>query len=77
MATKANSITTLLAHGFALEDCISNVPLFADATQVVQRSGEGVKRYQETIFNKANDAEAAPNADRTMQDLSDQNSPNL
>ena len=77
LATKANSITTLLAHGFALEDCISNVPLFADATQVVQRSGEGVKRYQETIFNKANDAEAAPNADRTMQDLSDQNSPNL
>ena len=77
LATKANSIATLLSHGFALEDCISNVPLFADATQVVQRSGVGVKKYQETIFNKSNDAEAAPNADRTMQDLSDQKSPNL
>ena len=72
LATKANSITTLLSHGFSLEDCISNVPLFADATQVIQRSGEGVKKYQETIFNQANDPEAAPNADRTMQDLSDQ-----
>ena len=77
LATKANSITTLLSHGFALEDCISNVPLFADATQVVQRSGAGVKKYQETIFNKTNNAEKAPNADRTMQDLSDQKSPNL
>ena len=77
LATKSNSIATLLSHGFSLEDCISNVPLFADATQVVQRSGEGVRKYQETIFNQANDAEAAPNADRIMQDLSDQNSPNL
>ena len=56
---------------------ISTVPLFADATQVIQRSGEGVRKYQETIFNQANDPEAAPNADRTMQDLSDQESPNL
>ena len=58
---------------------MDNVPLFQDSTQVITRSGEGVKRYQETIFNKTNDAEEAPNADRTMQDLSDQvqNSPNL
>lgn len=77
LATKTNAITTLLGHGFAIEDCISTVPLFADATQVIQRSGEGVRKYQETIFNQANDAEAAPNADRTMQDLSDQESPNL
>ena len=72
LATKANAITTLLSHGFALEDAVSNVPLFSDATQVIQRSGDGVKKYQETIFSQANDAEAAPNADRTMQDLSDQ-----
>ena len=77
LATKTNAITTLLSHGFTIEDCISTVPLFADATQVIQRSGEGVRKYQETIFNQANDAEAAPNADRTMQDLSDQESPNL
>lgn len=77
LATKCNGITTLLSHGFALEDCLSNIPLFGDATQVIQRSGEGVKKYQETIFNKENDPEAAPNADRTMQDMSDQTSPNL
>ena len=77
LATKTNAITTLLSHGFTIEDCISTVPLFADATQVIQRSGEGVRKYQETIFNQANDAEAEPNADRTMQDLSDQQSPNL
>jgi len=77
LATKSNAITTLLKHGFSLEDCIANIPLFADATQVVQRSGEGVKKYQETIYSQANDAEEAPNADRTMQDLSDQKSPNL
>jgi hypothetical protein len=72
LATKSNAISTLLSHGFALEDCISNIPLFADATQVIQRSGDGVKKYQETIFNQANDAEAEPNEERTMQDLSDQ-----
>lgn len=77
LATKANAMTTLLKHGFDLEDCVSNIPLFADATQVIQRSGEGVKKYQETIFNQTNDAEEAVNADRTMQDMSDQTSPNL
>lgn len=77
LATKANAMTTLLKHGFALEDAVSNIPLFADATQVIQRSGEGVRKYQETIFNQTNNAEEPANADRTMQDLSDQNSPNL
>ena len=72
LTSKVNSIATLLSRGFALEDAVSNIPLFADASQVIQRSGEGVKKYQETIFNKANDAEEAPNADRTTQDSSDQ-----
>ena len=79
LATKTNAIATLLSHGFSLEDCVSNIPLFADASQVIQRSGESVKKYQETIFAKDNDAEEAPNADRTMQDASDNasNSPML
>lgn len=72
LVSKVNSIATLLAHGFSLEDCVSNIPLFADASQVIQRSGEGVTKYQATIFNQENDAEAAPNADRIMQDNSDQ-----
>lgn len=84
LTTKTNAIATLLSHGFSLEDCVSTVPLFDDPSQVVTRSGEGVKKYQETIFNDESKAEggedeSAPDADKTIQDESDQigNSPNL
>lgn len=70
--TRVNGIATLLSHGFSLEDCVSNIPLFGDATQVIQRSGEGVAKYQDSIFNNENSAEEKPNSDRTMQDTSDQ-----
>ena len=73
LATRTNSIATLLSHGFALEDAVSTIPLFPDATQVVSRSGEGVRKYQDaTVFGSAEE-ETAPNAERTMSDLSDQN----
>lgn len=71
VVSKVNAVSTLLSHGFALEDCIANVPLFADATQVIERSGEGVRKYQETIFAQENDAEAEPNKDRIALDSSD------
>lgn len=84
LTTKTNAIATLLSHGFSLEDCVSTVPLFDDPSQVVTRSSEGVRKYQETIFTMENEAEGgegeqAPNADRIMQDESDQisNSPNI
>ena len=84
LTTKTNAIATLLSHGFSLEDCVQTVPLFDDPSQVVTRSGEGVKKYQETIFNTENEAEGgeeeqSPDADKTMQDESDQiqNSPNI
>ncbi len=81
IATRVNGISTLIAHGFALEDCVSNIPLFGDATQVIARSGEGVKRYQESLFSNGavEESEETPNKDRTMGDLSDQvqNSPIL
>ena len=84
LTTKTNAIATLLGHGFSLEDCVSTVPLFDDPSQVVTRSGEGVRKYQETIFKSENEAEggedeSAPDADKTIQDESDQigNSPNL
>lgn len=78
ITNKVNSIATLLSHGFSLEDCVANIPLFQDATQVIERSGEGVRKYQETIFQTDNEAEGGtdeplPNADRIMQDNSDQN----
>ncbi|MBO4541956.1 MAG: phage portal protein [Bacteroidales bacterium] len=74
LATRTNAIVTLLSHGFELEDAVATIPLFADATQVVSRSGEGVKKYQNaTVFGS--DTEES----RTMQDMSDNasNSPYL
>lgn len=67
LVSKTNAITTLLAHGFSLEDAVANVPLFADATQVIQRSGEGVAKFQETIFNNENSK-----TESAGQDMSDQ-----
>ena len=82
LTTKTNAIATLLSHGFALEDCVQTVPLFDDPSQVVTRSGEGVKKYQDTIFKDESEAEGGdgeqmPDADKTIQDESDQigNSP--
>lgn len=84
LTTKTNALATLLSHGFSLEDCVSTVPLFDDPSQVVTRSGEGVRKYQETIFSSENDAEGgeeeqAPDADKLSPDESDQvgNSPNI
>ena len=67
LVSKTNAITTLLAHGFSLEDAVANIPLFADATQVIQRSGEGVAKFQETIFNNENSK-----TESAGQDMSDQ-----
>ena len=84
LVSKSNAIATLLSHGFALEDCVSNIPLFQDATQVITRSGDGVKKYQDSVFSTDNEAqggegEEKPNSDRLQADLSDQvgNSPIL
>ena len=84
MSTKVNSMATLLSHGFSLEDAVNSIPFFDDPNEVCLRSGEGIKKYQDSIFNKTSqnqaqggDGEQKPNSDRTMQDLSDQvsNSP--
>lgn len=77
LVSKINSICTGLSHGFALEDMLSNIPLFADNSQVIARSGEGVRRYQETILSRQNEAQGAEgessvNSDRLQADLSDQ-----
>ena len=84
LTTKTNALATLLSHGFSLDDCVSTVPLFDDPSQVVTRSGEGVKRYQETIFTTENEAvggdgEDAPDNGKLAPDESDQivNSPNI
>ena len=77
LATKMNSICTGLAHGFDLADLVGTVQLFEDSAEVVARSGEGVRKYQETIWKTENEAqgaegEEAVNGDRLQADLSDQ-----
>lgn len=74
LTVKANAITTLLAHGFSLEDAISVAPLFEDPAQTIERSKEGVKKYQESTVFGTNQDEGRP-----FPDLSDEanNSPNI
>ena len=84
MTTKANAMATLLSHGIYGEDVLNAIPFFDDPNEVWQRSKGLIEKYQASIFDKGTDNQAEggdgeqkPNADRTMQDLSDQvtNSP--
>ena len=77
VSTKINAICTGVSHGFALEDMINAVSMFEDNNQTIARSGEGVRKYQETIWNTQNEAqggegEESVNSDRLQADLSDQ-----
>lgn len=84
ITSKSNAAVTLISHGFSLEDTLDIVSLAPDPSQVIERSGEGIRKYQETLYSKANEGEGgegetAPNSDRIAQDESDQieNSPAL
>lgn len=73
LTVKVNAIATLLGKGFALEDALNGISLFEDPNQVIARSGEGVKRYQDAnVFMVVEETE-----EKLMTDLSDQqtNSP--
>ena len=73
LTVKVNAIATLLGKGFALEDALNAVSLFEDPNQVIARSGEGIKRYQDAnVFMVTEESE-----ETLMTDLSDQqtNSP--
>jgi hypothetical protein len=70
LVTKCNSLTTLLSHGFDLQDATQAIPLFEDNTQVIERSGSGVKKYQDahvfgTTKEKIKDKVASDNSDQT------------
>lgn len=84
MTTKVNAMATLLSHGFSLEDTVNAIPFFDDPNEVCMRSGDMVKKYQDSVVNKSTtnsaeggDGEQAPDSDKIMQDQSDQidNSP--
>lgn len=77
LTVKVNAMMALISKGFALEDVVSVAPLFEDPNEVVSRSGEGVKRYQESqVFKNSN---TVSEEKRPFADLSDQeiNSPNI
>lgn len=46
LSVKTTAIATLLGQGFSLEDTLDAVQLFPDPAQVIERSGEGVKKKQ-------------------------------
>lgn len=77
LTTKVNALCALIAKGFALEDALTIAPMFEDNNQVVVRSGDGVKKYQETQVFKENEQTAEEK--RPFPDYSDQisNSPNI
>lgn len=84
LSTKANCLSTLLSHGINGYHALRVVNMFDDINQVYADSADTIKRYQDSVFDKGNSAvggegEQKPNADRVMQDESDQsdNSPNL
>lgn len=74
MSTKVNSIATLIKCGFDLKDILNAIVFFDDPNDVCAKSGEMVRKYQESLMSKGSTTESN---DRTMQDLSDQeeNSP--
>ena len=76
LTVKTNALTTLLSHGFDLRDAVQAIPMFEDNTQVIERSGESVKKYQNSqVFNTKKQTEEK----RPFADTSDQiaNSPNI
>lgn len=73
LTVKTNAVCALLAKGFDLQDAISIAPMFEDNNQVIERSGEGVRRYQESnVFMVADNATA--DTEKVFADYSDQES---
>lgn len=84
LSTKSNALCTLISHGINPYHAMRVVNMFDDVNQVFADSKDSLRRYQDSIFDKGNSAvggegEQKPNAERTMQDESDQEtqSPNL
>ena len=78
LTVKTNAMVSLISHGFSLEDAVTVAPLFEDPNEVVNRSGEGVRKYQESqVFKSESNSETEEK--RPFADYSDQeaNSPNI
>lgn len=86
LSTKSNALCTLISHGINPYHAMRVVNMFDDTNQVYADSEETLKMYQMSVFGQqktngavGGDGEKKPNADRVMQDESDQESqsPNL
>lgn len=87
LTTKINFFATAVSHGIYGLHALKAMNAFEDVAQVWEDSKPLIEAYQKSIFNKTGqlnnsvggDGEQKPNADRIMQDESDQteNSPNL
>lgn len=73
LTTKVNAICALIGKGFSLEDTLTIAPLFEDNNQVLVRSGEGVRLYQENnVFKTETVSETEEK--RPFPDYSDEES---
>ena len=78
ISTRVNSASALIKTGFCLEDVLSAINVFPDASQVLTRSGEGVRKFQEAnVFNMETTEEI--DVDKVSGDYADQitNSPRI
>lgn len=79
IASKVNAMSTLLSHGIYGLDAIQVCNIFPDPNAVWNNSKALIEKYQSSIFDKeqtnnaeGGEGEQAPNSDRIMQDMSDQ-----
>lgn len=80
VTTKTNAFCALIAKGASVEDALAVAPIAPDPAQFIARSGEGIRKYQETAVWSEEEEETADNEDeekRPFADNSDQitNSP--
>ena len=78
ISTKINAFATGVSHGIHGLDMLQLINAFPDTNQTWERSKALIEKYQTSVFDQnGNEAvggkeESAPNADRIMQDKSDQ-----
>lgn len=71
--SKVNAFCAFLAKGGSLEDALAIAPLVPDAAQLIARSGEGIRRYQEV--NVWGNGQADESTHLVSNDAQVQNSP--
>ncbi len=73
LTTKVNAMCALIGKGFSLEDTLAIAPLFEDNNQVLVRSADGVRKFQESNVFKTETTNTTEEK-RPFPDYSDQES---